>query len=72
MGAAFYTDASVFGPTFGFPIVICGPGEISMMHKPNEYVKIEELLLAPKIFADWAVKLRLDWSLLGFAGGGII
>jgi succinyl-diaminopimelate desuccinylase len=57
MGAAFYTDGSVFWPKCKIPMVICGPGEISLMHKPDEYIEIKELLQAPRIFAEWALRL---------------
>jgi acetylornithine deacetylase/succinyl-diaminopimelate desuccinylase-like protein len=27
------------------------------MHKPDEYIEIKELLQAPRIFAEWALRL---------------
>lgn len=53
-GAAFYTDASVFGPRTDMPLVICGPGNMSTMHKVDEYVEIQKLRDAAEIFACWA------------------
>ena len=55
-GAAFYTDASVFGPQTGMPLVICGPGNMATMHKADEYVEIQNLKHAAEIFACWAVE----------------
>ncbi len=36
------TDASQFTKAGDFPIIIIGPGEMSMAHQPNEYVKIQD------------------------------
>jgi len=56
-GAAFYTDASVFGPQAGMPLVIFGPGNMETMHKVDEYVEIGNLGKAATIYACWAA----DW-----------
>ncbi len=55
-GASYYTDASVFGEKCGFPIVICGPGEASQAHQPDEWVDVEKLRQAARIFALWAIE----------------
>lgn len=49
-GASFATDASVFIPAFRVPMVICGPGLPSKAHTPNEYVEIERLVEAARIY----------------------
>jgi succinyl-diaminopimelate desuccinylase len=56
-GAAFYTDASVFGPQGGIPMVVCGPGNMETMHKADEYVEISKLCKAAEIYACWAAEL---------------
>ncbi len=55
-GAAFYTDASVFGPQAGMSLVICGPGNMATMHKVDEYVEIGYLKKAAEIYACWAAE----------------
>lgn len=55
-GAAFYTDASVFGPQAGIPLVICGPGNMETMHKADEYVEINKLCKSAETYACWAAE----------------
>jgi len=44
------TDA----PNMGFPTVICGPGSISQAHSTDEYVRVDQLVSAVKIYL-WCV-----------------
>ncbi len=41
----------------GIPTVILGPGKLSMAHKANEYVSLDELYLAARIYA----AIALNW-----------
>jgi acetylornithine deacetylase/succinyl-diaminopimelate desuccinylase family protein len=41
----------------GIPAVILGPGKLSMAHKANEYVSLDELYLAARIYA----AIALNW-----------
>ena len=41
------------------PVVILGPGNISMAHKMNEYIEIESLHKAPVIYG----KIAIEWLL---------
>lgn len=52
-GLPFGTDA----PNMGCPTVICGPGSISQAHSANEYVEINQLEKAAKMYLAAAVKL---------------
>ncbi len=47
------TDA----PNFGFPTVICGPGNIAQAHSTNEYIEIEDIVSAVKIYLSVVVDL---------------
>ncbi|MGB1239635.1 MAG: M20/M25/M40 family metallo-hydrolase, partial [Pseudomonadales bacterium] len=47
------TDA----PNFGCPAVICGPGAIAQAHSLNEYVEIDEIEAAAKIYLRAALDL---------------
>jgi acetylornithine deacetylase len=40
---AYGTEGGLFQRDLGVPTVVCGPGSISMAHKPDEYVAIEQL-----------------------------
>lgn len=40
------TDA----PHFGFPTLVCGAGSLQQAHSTNEYVEIEDMLLATRIY----------------------
>lgn len=53
---AFYTDASIFGPVYGLPVVIFGPGDPTMAHQPNERSDIRSIVDAAKIIALWAAE----------------
>jgi len=50
--SAFYggTDA----PNFGFPTLVCGPGSISQAHSTNEFVEIDDMVAATRIYL-WSV-----------------
>ncbi len=53
--APIYGFAAVADATFlnaaGIPTVICGPGDLTIAHGPDEFVAIDELLGAAKIYA---------------------
>lgn len=48
--ATFATDGSVFVPAYQAPMVICGPGLPEKAHQPNEYVEIDKLVEATRIY----------------------
>jgi succinyl-diaminopimelate desuccinylase len=48
--ATYYTDASVLQPPTGVPTLIVGPGEDGQAHQPNEWVSVEALKSAAKLF----------------------
>lgn len=56
-GVPFGTDAAQLGPGFSIPMVICGPGQPSMAHQPNEHVEVEQLVQAAEIYAALAQRL---------------
>lgn len=49
-GVNYYTDAATLTPAFKAPMIICGPGHPGLAHQPNEYVEIEKLVQAAKIY----------------------
>lgn len=40
---SFGTEGGLFQGALECPVVVCGPGDIAVAHKPNEYVAIEQL-----------------------------
>ncbi len=49
-GVRYYTDAVAFVPVLKTPMIICGPGDATLAHQPNEYVEISKLMQSVKIF----------------------
>jgi succinyl-diaminopimelate desuccinylase len=50
------TDGTILRETLGIPIVTCGPGHRLIPHQVDEYVEIEELVDAAKIYVASALK----------------
>ena len=40
---SFGTEGGLLQGALNCPVVVCGPGDIAVAHKPNEYVAIEQL-----------------------------
>jgi acetylornithine deacetylase len=40
---AYGTEGGLFHQALGTPVVVCGPGSISVAHKPDEYVDLAQL-----------------------------
>lgn len=40
---SFGTEGGLFQDALHCPVVVCGPGDIAVAHKPNEYVAIDQL-----------------------------
>ena len=47
-----YNDLRYFVDTMKVPCVTYGPGILSMAHKPDEYILIEDLLKTTEVFAN--------------------
>jgi succinyl-diaminopimelate desuccinylase len=56
-GVPYATDAARLTPGFDIPMVICGPGDPRIIHQPDEYVEIEELVQAAEIYVELAQQL---------------
>ena len=57
MAAVSYgTEAGLFQQA-GVDAIICGPGDISRAHRPNEYIEIEELNACQKMIENLAARL---------------
>lgn len=49
-GVNFYTDSAVLVPELHKPMIIFGPGHAWLAHQPNEYVEVEKLHDAVKVY----------------------
>ncbi len=49
-GTRYFTDGVVLVPALKAPLLICGPGIPGLAHQPNEYVEIDKLLDAVRIY----------------------
>jgi succinyl-diaminopimelate desuccinylase len=49
-GVRYYTDGASLVPVLNIPMIICGPGHAGQAHQPNEYVDIDLLVQAVKIY----------------------
>ncbi|MCL5960092.1 MAG: M20 family metallopeptidase [Chloroflexi bacterium] len=56
-GANYYTDGSVFAGKAPIPIIIYGPGEVTIAHQPNEFITIESLNEAVTFYYQVAERL---------------
>jgi succinyl-diaminopimelate desuccinylase len=54
--ASFGTDCSVLQPMCGILNVICGPGSIEQAHQPNEFIQLDQIFQAIKIYLGIARK----------------
>ena len=58
LGAPFGSDATKFTRA-GSPTVVFGPGSIEQAHSPDEYVEIDQVVLAAEILVR-TITRRLD------------
>ncbi len=56
-GVPYFTEACIWAPVLRLPIVICGPGDPSLAHQPDEFVPLAELELAVAIYTRVAQRL---------------
>lgn len=47
----FGTEGGLFQKALGTPAVVCGPGNIAVAHKPDEYVSEEQMALCDRMLA---------------------
>lgn len=54
LGVTYYSDAAVLAPAFDLAMVIIGPGELGISGSLNEYVEIDNVIGAAKVYAEIA------------------
>jgi acetylornithine deacetylase len=45
------TDAGILGAAGGIPAIVIGPGETKVAHFPDEFIELEEMIKAARLFA---------------------
>jgi len=56
IGMYYGTDAAVYVPLYGYPMIICGPGRAELAHQPNEFIDIDKLIEAARLYTLAAVE----------------
>jgi len=56
VGAPYWTDASILVNRGKIPSCLFGPGDIRVAHSKNENVKISDVELATRIYAETALQ----------------
>jgi acetylornithine deacetylase/succinyl-diaminopimelate desuccinylase len=56
-GASFWTDAALLSTLGKIPAVVFGPGDIAQAHSDSEFIEIEEMIAATRIYALTALKI---------------
>lgn len=51
------TDGGILGKVGNTPTIVIGPGETKMAHYPNEFIDLNEVIQAAKLFA----KMIIEW-----------
>ncbi|HLE07914.1 MAG TPA: M20 family metallopeptidase [archaeon] len=51
-----YTEAELYSSAFGIECVVCGPGDITLAHAPNEFVSIKRLRASETIYTNLVKK----------------
>lgn len=56
-GAPYTTDGGILVNEGNIPAVVFGPGDIRQAHRPDEFIIVDEMITAAKIYALTALKL---------------
>jgi acetylornithine deacetylase len=49
-GASYGSDLRLFVNMGGFPALLFGPGDVTVAHMPDEFVDVEEIILAARVY----------------------
>jgi succinyl-diaminopimelate desuccinylase len=58
VGMPYFSDASVYVPATGLPVILYGPGETTLAHQPDEWVERNAYLRAIRFY----VRLVTTWG----------
>jgi acetylornithine deacetylase len=48
---SFGTEGGLFQQRLGIPTIVCGPGNIAVAHKPDEYIEVAQIAQCDKVLA---------------------
>ncbi len=54
------TEGGLFAEALEVPVVICGPGDIAVAHRPDEYVSVDQLLRCERFLCSLVQQLCVD------------
>ncbi|MEO7372175.1 MAG: acetylornithine deacetylase [Ilumatobacteraceae bacterium] len=54
------TEGGLFAAALGVPVVICGPGDIAVAHRPDEYVTVDQLLRCERFLCGVVQQVCVD------------
>ena len=54
VGVPYWTDAAILVNQAKIPTCIFGPGDIRLAHSPNEYVRLKDVTIAARVYAETA------------------
>jgi acetylornithine deacetylase len=54
IGVPYWTDASILVSQAGIPSCLFGPGEIRVAHGPDEYIRLDDVMTAARVYAETA------------------
>lgn len=63
IGTGYFSDASIFLKKCDIPVLLFGPGEPQMAHKPDEYVYIERYITSIEFFYELCMSYSCNLSL---------
>jgi acetylornithine deacetylase len=56
----FGTEGGLFAEALDASVVICGPGDIGVAHRPDEYVTVEQLLRCDRFLCSLVQQMCVD------------
>ena len=57
---SYGTEGGLFAAALGASVVICGPGDISVAHRPDEYVTVDQLLRCERFIVGLTQRVCMD------------
>ena len=54
------TEGGLFAEAMHVPVVICGPGDIAVAHRPDEYVTVDQLLRCERLLYSLVQQICVD------------
>lgn len=62
---SYGTEGGLFAAALGTSVVICGPGDIAVAHRPDEYVTVDQLLRCERFLCSLVQQICVDIAVEG-------